>query len=146
MTREEILVDMIQNGNIYYHKPRKFLMKYDKNLQNFFRKAENGNVWVNYVLPKGDWDEDVEIFEYLKTCPFCGGKSKLHTWVADCGNNDKYYIMCNSCESESLCFDTRVEAIQFWNKRVESTSCPVCLESEPSGNCGYCGLEMPKIS
>lgn len=51
----------------------------------------------------------------LKPCPFakCGGKAKLIS------NGKEFWIRCKKCETATYAFNTKQEAIDFWNDRKE---------------------------
>lgn len=65
--------------------------------------------------------------EELKPCPFCGGKAEYyceeHDW-SDWGyiSTAKYYdayVECEKCGARTELFDTKQEAIDAWNKRID---------------------------
>ena len=43
----------------------------------------------------------------LKKCPFCGGEAEI------------FWVICKECTAETKDFDTKEEAIEAWNRRVE---------------------------
>ena len=64
--------------------------------------------------------DDDRYEENLKKCPFCGSMAHIqsNTW----GDTDResYSVICGNpkCEMETGWFDTKKEAIEFWNRRV----------------------------
>lgn len=50
--------------------------------------------------------------EDLKKCPFCGGKAEIVGYKI-------FWVICKECTAETKSFDTREEAIDAWNRRVE---------------------------
>jgi Lar family restriction alleviation protein len=49
--------------------------------------------------------------EELKKCPFCGGEAKIVGYSL-------FWIVCKECFAETDAFDTKIEAIKAWNRRV----------------------------
>lgn len=50
--------------------------------------------------------------EELKRCPFCGGEAKIEGYKI-------FWATCKECTTETKVFDTKEEAIEAWNRRVE---------------------------
>jgi len=48
----------------------------------------------------------------LKRCPFCGGEAKIEGYKI-------FWATCKECTTETKVFDTKEEAIEAWNRRVE---------------------------
>ena len=49
----------------------------------------------------------------LKPCPFCGGEAETYPYYFN-----EWYIGCSECSCDLGVFDTKEEAIEAWNKRV----------------------------
>lgn len=55
----------------------------------------------------------------LKPCPFCGSeavinhKQVLGTWIVECTNNS-----CPASYMIGMDYDTKLEAVDTWNRRV----------------------------
>ena len=68
----------------------------------------------------------------LKRCPFCGGEAGIDEDKYECEVN--YYASCSKCVAETGSNETKSEAIDCWNKRVDLVSendegllsCPCC--------------------
>lgn len=57
--------------------------------------------------------------EERKPCPFCGGKAKV-VWMPYIGAEGIGLVVeCNQCWAQTGYYDTREEAIDAWNRRVE---------------------------
>lgn len=54
----------------------------------------------------------------LKNCPFCGGQGEVRTTIWGDSDKETYCVVCENCEIETGWFDTKKEAIDFWNRRV----------------------------
>ena len=56
----------------------------------------------------------------LKPCPFCGGKAEfaLGEEYREEYKQSNDWIECNSCGTETACFDTPEEAAEAWNNRA----------------------------
>ena len=52
----------------------------------------------------------------LKPCPFCGGKAEILT--TDSYSGFDYCVMCISCIGNVDWCNTKEEAIEAWNRRV----------------------------
>lgn len=50
----------------------------------------------------------------LKTCPFCGGEARVHTFYKD------YCVYCTKCNASTIKYSPKKEmAIEAWNRRAE---------------------------
>lgn len=75
----------------FYTQSYKWKNKYDK------LEKEYNNLCDKY--------KDYE----LRECPICGGKAEIIT----IGN--LYHIKCSECKLESTYFDSKKEAVEYWN-------------------------------
>lgn len=55
----------------------------------------------------------------LKPCPFCGS---VHLSVLD--YESRYRVECNFCKARTGIWDSKAEAIEEWNRRIEPTFTP----------------------
>lgn len=56
----------------------------------------------------------------LETCPFCGGKAYIKSWLpydGYQGESTKYRVTCKDCNARTDDVDTKQRAIELWNKR-----------------------------
>ena len=51
------------------------------------------------------------MMEKLKKYPFCGGEAEIAGYKI-------FWAICKECTAETKGFDTREEAIEAWNRRV----------------------------
>ncbi len=58
--------------------------------------------------------------EYLKPCPFCGGKN-MRIW-----NTSTPWVSCDDCLANTAYGETKEEAIEQWNRRADK------LEGQPT--------------
>lgn len=49
----------------------------------------------------------------LKPCPFCGYKNNV-VW-----GNKSFWVTCEGCGIETQIFETKEDAEQMWNRRVD---------------------------
>ena len=49
----------------------------------------------------------------LRKCPFCGGEAETYSYYFN-----EWYIGCVECSCDLGVFDTKEEAIEAWNRRV----------------------------
>lgn len=49
----------------------------------------------------------------LKSCPFCGGKAHIDSWVTV----NKWYVYCEKCGTIGHDATERKDAIDAWNRR-----------------------------
>lgn len=54
----------------------------------------------------------------LKPCPFCGGTATI--FMTDGEYSDACYICCDDCGCGIPLHNTERDAIERWNRRVES--------------------------
>lgn len=47
----------------------------------------------------------------LKKCPFCGGEAEIVEYTI-------FWVTCKECAAETKDFDTKEEAIEAWNRRM----------------------------
>lgn len=73
------------------------------NILNFLR-----DIWVRGSEKVKEMKETKE----LKKCPFCGGEAEIVGYKFS-------WIVCKECSAETGVFDTKIEAIKAWNRRVE---------------------------
>ena len=73
----------------------------------------------------------------LKPCPFCGGEAVLTT-EENCLGNWWFRVCCSQCLFEQHIYNSQLEAISDWNKRVEDY-----LQLKP---CPFCGSRVDLIS
>ena len=52
----------------------------------------------------------------LKPCPFCG--NEYINLISSVGKA-AYWCKCEECGVSTSCFDSKVEAIEAWNRREE---------------------------
>lgn len=50
----------------------------------------------------------------LKPCPFCGGEARLYNPL----ESTMHFVYCNNCSAQGR-GNTKAEAIEAWNRRVE---------------------------
>ena len=48
----------------------------------------------------------------LMKCPVCGGEAEIVGYKI-------FWVTCKECTAETKDFDTKEEAIEAWNRRVE---------------------------
>lgn len=60
----------------------------------------------------------------LKPCPFCGGEA-----VVDGCDDALWVVICKKCYIETSLQSTEQDAIDAWNRRVESTFTPDELDA-----------------
>ncbi len=60
----------------------------------------------------------------LKPCPFCGS---VHLSVLD--YESRYRVECNFCKARTGIWDSKAEAIEEWNRRIEPTFTPDELDA-----------------
>lgn len=60
----------------------------------------------------------------LKPCPFCGG----HAIIDGC-DDTLWIVICKECNASIGYKETKEEAIEAWNKRVEPTFTPDELDA-----------------
>ena len=67
--------------------------------------------------------------EKLKPCPFCGGEAKLYSRAVDWLLSE-HVVRCKKCHCMTDTYDTKVETIEAWNRRVaddgKTLSCFKC--------------------
>ena len=90
--------------------------------------------------------------EKLEKCPFCKS-SATHLMTHSYGIHDEeveYYIVCNKCEIESPTFETKQEAIDYWNNGVfrdKKDSAKVGYDIKNLYSfCTYCGNPLDDVS
>ena len=50
----------------------------------------------------------------LKPCPFCGGPASYKVW----SDHEYHCVECFDCSIEMNYFDSKQEAVDFWNRRT----------------------------
>ena len=55
----------------------------------------------------------------LKPCPFCGGEA-----IIDGCDDTLWIVICKECNASIGYKETKEEAIEAWNKRIEPTFTP----------------------
>lgn len=58
----------------------------------------------------------------LKSCPFCGGKAKLHTWREEKRRENPSKIKCTVCGASTGVKKRITKAADAWNGRVSDGS------------------------
>lgn len=56
----------------------------------------------------------------LKPCPFCGSEAWIEEWADGCDGTYRVRCCDTRCDVETQIYLTEQEAIQVWNRRVES--------------------------
>ena len=49
----------------------------------------------------------------LKPCPFCGGEAEFYEFTC-------FWVSCKDCWCETFTYDTKQEAVEAWNRRVNN--------------------------
>ena len=60
----------------------------------------------------------------LKPCPFCGGEA-----IIDGCDDTLWIVICKECNASIGYKETKEEAIEAWNKRIEPTFTPDELDA-----------------
>ena len=79
----------------------------------------------------------------LKPCPFCGGKA-----IIDGCDDTLWSVICKKCAASIDYNETKQEAIEAWNRRVQPTFTPDELDAirrNVRGNCVLLVREFSKI-
>ena len=60
----------------------------------------------------------------LKPCPFCGGEA-----IVDGCDDTLWIVICKECNSSIGYKETKEEAVEAWNRRIEPTFTPDELDA-----------------
>ena len=71
----------------------------------------------------------------LLRCPFCGGEANVKMW---CEPDTPFLVMCESCKASVMDYPTEAEAIEAWNRRVETTVETLMRVFAYDATCGVC--------
>ena len=62
-----------------------------------------------------NYEKDLDYWEQLKPCPFCGKKDGL-----EIDDISPYNVNCRNCGCELYCLaETKDEAVKEWNRRAK---------------------------
>jgi Lar family restriction alleviation protein len=56
--------------------------------------------------------------EERKLCPFCGSEARIKMLLKE--NKETYFCECWLCSCRTQDFNTKEEAIEAWNRRVDN--------------------------
>lgn len=80
--------------------------KYGDRVENEYPCIECTERYLNQFEPKPKEPE-------LKPCPFCGKDARMcHT------GREHHYVQCVGCACSTMSYETPIEAIEVWNRRV----------------------------